>query len=70
MLLRMHLSVCVSIVRNGREEIDDASCSGTSTSVMDECHVKQMKSVLEIYTQYFMHGNYYRCQNLSSKCLL
>lgn len=43
----MQLSVCVSTIRNCWEEIDDAPCSGASTSVMDECHVEQMKSVLE-----------------------
>jgi len=47
MLLHMQLPVCVSTIRNGREEIDDAPCSGASTLVTDECHMEQMKSVLE-----------------------
>ena len=47
MFLHMQLSVYVSTISNGREEIDDAPCSGASTLVMDECHVEQMKSVLE-----------------------
>ena len=37
---------CVWVpLKNGREEIDDAPRSGASTSVTDECHVEQMKSV-------------------------
>jgi len=47
MLLHMQLSVCVSSIRNGREEINDTPRSGALTLVMDECHMEQMKSVLE-----------------------
>ena len=47
MLLHMQLPMCVSTIRNGREEKDEAPCSGASTSLTDECHMEQMKSVLE-----------------------
>jgi hypothetical protein len=47
MLLHFQLPVCVITIRNCREEIDDAPHSGASTSVTDECHMEQIKSVLE-----------------------
>jgi hypothetical protein len=37
----------VNAFENGWEETDSASRSGTPTSVMDECRVEQVKSVLE-----------------------
>jgi hypothetical protein len=61
MLLHMQLSVCVSGIRNGREEIDDAPCSGALTSVMDECHMEQMKSVLECTRSTSCTAVCYRC---------
>jgi len=37
----------VNATKNGREKTVDASHSGASTLAMDECHVEQVKSVLE-----------------------
>jgi hypothetical protein len=52
-----HASSCetdcwwVNAIKNGREETDDASHSSAPTSVTDECHMEQVKSVLE-HVQY------------------
>jgi hypothetical protein len=37
----------VNSIKNGREETDDVPCSGAPTTMRDERHVKQVKSVLE-----------------------
>jgi hypothetical protein len=37
----------VNATKNGREKRNDASRIGASTSAMDECHVEQVKSILE-----------------------
>jgi transposase len=42
-------TVCrwVNSIKNGREQTDDAPHSGAPTTATDECHVKQLKFVLE-----------------------
>jgi hypothetical protein len=44
-----HKNVCrwVNSIMNGLEEIDNASHNGTPTSVTDEFHMEQVKSVRE-----------------------
>jgi len=39
----------VSTFKNGWEERDGASRSGAPTSAMDECHMEQVKSVLNAW---------------------
>jgi len=47
-LATSHETVCqwVNSINNGKET-DNAPCSGAPTSATDECHVEQVKSVLE-----------------------
>jgi hypothetical protein len=52
----------VTAIKNGWEETDSASRSGTPTLAADERHMEQVKC--------FMQGNCYRSPNLSSQCLL
>jgi len=42
-------NVCqyVKGIKNGWEETDNTPCSGDPTSATDECHMEQVKSVLE-----------------------
>jgi hypothetical protein len=61
---------CVSAIKNGWEETENILLSGAPTSVMDECHRRQVKFALEHMRGIScMGGNFYRSQNLSSNCL-